>query len=307
MSFPSRVLLVGPVILVLVHSFAGCANVRPRTTYSAIGSADPAREREIVDGYAKQPVTSEVNVFIDSLPPGVTVANGEIQIDPNYQHRLIGRFTMAGGHGKGLSALRRFPNYRAGWKKGYCYPQTVLTYMTLFIWSLLPPAYPCYGSATVAKEHLVGDMKALASAAGGNLVVAGYTEASDTDAAGATGFILVLDPRTRGQAAGTVQVAPPPAAPAPAEQPAGDQQGGEQQGEAQQGDAPAEGGAPGVAVPGVAVPGVVVPGAQVNVRVRSNTRVVVTGKASTNVVVKRKVAAPPPKKKPAPAIPVRKR
>jgi hypothetical protein len=51
----------------------------------------------------------------------VSVTGGEIQIDPSYQHRLIGRFNLQGGHGKGLSALRRFPDYRASWKKGYGY------------------------------------------------------------------------------------------------------------------------------------------------------------------------------------------
>jgi hypothetical protein len=214
--------------LVFAIGFSGCAIVRPRTTFVGLAEANPRRDQDLVSGYRHAPVnTAEVRVLIDTLPPGVEMASGEIQIQQGYSHRLIGRFSLDGGQRKGLAALRGFPNYRAGWKKGYCYPQTVLTYLTLFIWSILPPSYPCYASATVPKEDLVNDMKALAAASGGDVVVAGYQEGADDRAKGATGFILAVDPRFRGQplANSTTQVAPPP----PADPAAPPQEGAEGQ------------------------------------------------------------------------------
>jgi hypothetical protein len=49
MKILGRSLVLGLVVSAVGAVGGGCANVRPKTSYSAIGNADPAREREIVD------------------------------------------------------------------------------------------------------------------------------------------------------------------------------------------------------------------------------------------------------------------
>lgn len=278
MSLATKLMYLG---LVLVLPLAGaCAAVRPRASVTGIGDANPTRDQNIADNYQDAAAgAGGVRVFVDSLPPGVEMTNGEIQLQPGYSHRLLAKFTLKSGHGKGLSGLRGFPDYRAGWKKGYCYPQTVLTYLTIFIWSILPPAYPCYGSAVVPKEDMVEDLKALGAAAGGDLVVAGYRGGDGADVHSAVGFILMMDPRFRGNpvAMSTTRVAPPRAKPAPAEQaqPAAEQP---------QEDTGAGPGLPGV--PGL--PGIPGP----NVKYQKKTVIIVPAKKVAPPVVKVKVSVP---------------
>jgi hypothetical protein len=189
-------------------SLGACAAVKPNVDYEAFGHADPDSDDAVVERYKSRPANAakppEVMVLVDTIPEGIDVKDGKVTVKDGYDHELLGKFVLVRGSGGGISALYTFSDYEAGWHKGYCYPQVVLNYATLTLWSLLvPTAYPCWGDNHLTKKEAVAEAKHVAAAAGGDLVVFGYGGAGFTgnrnDVVGAAGFIFRKDPRLGGK------------------------------------------------------------------------------------------------------------
>jgi hypothetical protein len=216
------------VIVGLIGLGSGCAPTLPRVTYTGLGAADPVRDQQatsaVYDQDVRRRLTREpVTVMMDSVPPGLRLnaigvddsgpAFNGIQVQPGYQHRVVGRFRMGG------TAGTLFSEYRQPWRKALCYPQEPLAVATVFLWRFLVPLYyPCF-TGTPTRADLVGDIKALAAAAGGDLVVGRYLWPREDQAAGAWGFIIRMDPRLRDQRPIAGPAAAPAAAPPPSPSP----------------------------------------------------------------------------------------
>ena len=189
--------------LVACLALSACGAVRPKVDYEAFGHADPDKDDAIVDRYNHRPAETtppEVMVLVDTIPEGIDVKDGKVSIKEGYEHELLGKFVLVRGSGGGVFALYSFSDYETGWRKGYCYPQVVLNYATLTMWSLfVPTSYPCWGDNGLTKKEAVSEAKHVAAAAGGDLVVLGYGGAGITgdrnDVLGAAGFIFKKDPR----------------------------------------------------------------------------------------------------------------
>lgn len=188
------ILLLATVALGLA---SGCGAIRPVVSYSAFGDADPEGDDAVVAGAenGEDVPKGDVRVLVDQIPEGLELSDGKITVLDGYDHQLVGKFKAVPQLTQhGFLALFSFADYEAGWRKGYCYPQTVLNYLTLTMWSyLVPLAYPCWGDARTDKASVVRYARRVAKAAGGNLVIMSYVEIRDFVAG--LGYILVADPR----------------------------------------------------------------------------------------------------------------
>lgn len=182
----------------------GCGAIQPTLNYEGFGAADPERDQAMVQKLRETeppPVGSEVVVLVDTIPEGINLDDGAIKVEDGYQHQLLGKFALLPGAGGFVSAIS-FPDYKDSWRKGYCYWQAPLGWVTLTLWTFLVPLnYPCWGDASMEKKDAVAEAKQVAKAAGGDLVIMTYAGAGLGGDAnyvyGAVGFILKVDPRMK--------------------------------------------------------------------------------------------------------------
>jgi hypothetical protein len=189
----------------------GCGAIRPNLSYEGFGKANPSGDAALVatlrEGSEPAPVGEEVLVLVDTLPEGVTIDKDTIQIEKGYDHALLGKFRLQAGPGS-LVAAMRFPDYKDDWRKGYCYWQAPLGWVTLLTWTLFVPlAYPCWGDPKISKQDAVDEAKQIAKAAGGDVVILSYgnSVSAEGHVYNAQGYVLKLDPRMKG---GQVKIKP---------------------------------------------------------------------------------------------------
>ena len=179
----------------------GCAGVVTSAhpvTFTTFGDAETIAERQkdVLNRFqaarAKPPEDkiAEVKILQDALPDGLEVKGGTISVKEGFPHVVLGKFTLRAGSASPFW----FGDYDAGWRKGYCYPQVPLTWVTLGIWgTLVPLSYPCWsGGGTLSRELAIQQMKTLAWAAGANLVVA-EIHGNDEVVNVATGLLVRTD------------------------------------------------------------------------------------------------------------------
>lgn len=187
-------------------ALTGCGQVHRRAQYTRSGAADPVADKNVADRYKAsvgEPASAEASkvvVMIDTLPPGVSLKDDVLSVEPGFDHEVIGKFTL----GPDISF---FHNYRDGWRRGFCHPQQILYVGTLFIWGLVPLYYPCYPTGIVSKVDMVDYLKKLGAAAGGDLIIASYVGGDADNVAMTTGFVLRADPRL-GDGAGELEAEP---------------------------------------------------------------------------------------------------
>lgn len=188
-----RCLLVAAVV-----SSTACATVHARPSFSAFGEADPEIDAQVLNAFVAardEPLDEDeaaIKVLIDTLPDGVELNDGVLRVKEGYPYELLGRFRLDPAAGNTLF----FADYTSSARKGFCWPQVVLSWVTLGIWAIIvPTSYPCWGSSETSRRELIAEVKRFAHTAGGNLVIASYVQGTSPNTAfGAYGFILhVLD------------------------------------------------------------------------------------------------------------------
>ncbi len=190
------------VSLACVLLLGGCAQINSKVEYTGLGVADPASDDQIAQDY-KQRIHREpkevqdVVVLVDTLPEGFKYDDGVLSVADGFDHDVIGKFRFRMGTAS-FYFLAWFLDYEDGWRKGLCYPQVPLEWVSMGIWSAVPSSYPCHPGPRT-KAGLVGEAKVLAAAAGGDGVIMGYNSVKQAKALGAEGFIVVLDPEVRGK------------------------------------------------------------------------------------------------------------
>jgi hypothetical protein len=193
--------IVSLALLLSIGSL-GCGAIRPHVVYTSFGQADPEKDESVVKAYEKgseKTSDDDVVVLVDTIPEGIEIGLGTITIKDGYRHQLVGKFGVNPGFGGGPLALYWFADYETGWRKGYCYPQVVLNWLTLSLWMAVPLSYVCNGDASLTKAAVIRQTKALARSAGGNLVIMGWSgagiDSNPNVVWGASGFILRADPK----------------------------------------------------------------------------------------------------------------
>lgn len=192
-------LLFACVIALACFSTA-CAPLRPDVRYQALGAANPERDQRVsdqIDSHDKPAGSDGVIVLVDTIPEGIDVSSGVMRVAPGYQHKILGKVQLTANVHVSLIALLGFPDYASSWRKPYCYPQTILNYATLTLWSLVMPAsYVCYGKPGIPEEDAVATLKRAGAAAGGDAVLASYLRLNDRIYL-VSGVILKVDPRMK--------------------------------------------------------------------------------------------------------------
>jgi hypothetical protein len=194
----------------LALSTTACGTLNPNLNYQGMGAANFSRDRRVVEKADESdggPSAEHVVVLLDTIPEGIAVKDGIVRVADGYQHEILGKVDVTPNNHVSMIALFGFPDYESGWRKPYCYPQTVLTYATLTLWALVvPTSYPCYGAPGITEESVERKLRAAAVAAGGDLVLASVLRVGNSDKVfGAHGLIVKMDPRMR---AGALKTSP---------------------------------------------------------------------------------------------------
>jgi hypothetical protein len=192
----------------------GCATVQMKASFSSMGEYDAGKNTRVNEQYVElrdggpQAMAGkpEVRVLVNALPKGIALKDGAISVTEGYEHQILGKFRVGPDFGF-------FPNYRAGWRDYYCYPQIPLVWVTLAMWAIFVPAYyPCITTGYNAKSDIIEAVKQITTAARGNLAVVSFLGEEEVEpgeeerAVGATGFILIMDPRFQGRAPETTPI-----------------------------------------------------------------------------------------------------
>lgn len=164
----------GKFVLVALAAIAstGCAG------YSFNTNITVPKERPPVPTPA--PESEEVKVFVEQLPDGATVVDGELVVDPaKFDYR--GQVHVF--RNRTLLANFGFWPYEykdgEGWRYALCVPQVPLAWFTLSIWSWISPTmWPCHvseGTEEERRETMTHEMKSGTKLIGGDvLIVGGY-------------------------------------------------------------------------------------------------------------------------------------
>lgn len=185
-------------------ALTGCSSLEQIPDFSQFGAADPTAEAKVLDNYnlekKKRPSSQDVMVLIDTVPEGIDVNDNQISTASGYNHKVIGRFTLAPDYKNDfMNSLGRFPDYESNGIKWLCYPQVPLYYVTFSLWSIVPLSYPCYGSIKSSKETILDKAKIMTASAGGDLAVVSYLKGDGAETVGALGYVIKLDPRSNKQ------------------------------------------------------------------------------------------------------------
>lgn len=190
--------------LVVASLVGGCATLPPGGTFKMSGVADLEGEQDVLHRYSDAIVEvmttgnyvpkEEVTVLLSAAPEGLEMRDGVIRNVEGYQHKVIGTFTT---YGRSANTFW-FADYKEGWRKGVCYPQTPLTWVTIGLWDVLSPTtWVCKGSPWLSKNDLIHASRTMAKEAGGDLVILQFVGEGfeGTAALQAHGVIIRADPR----------------------------------------------------------------------------------------------------------------
>jgi hypothetical protein len=209
-----------------------CAPLNPRVGYCTFPACDAARDRVVEERMKRadaSDATDGVVLYLDALPEGIrerarpegvppfssrVVPWGPprrrrvLAVDEGYDHAFLGSVTVAANADIQLMSLFVFPDYATAWHKPYCYPQTVLTWLTLTFWAFMPPAYPCWGAIGADEAGAAARLRAAAVAARGDAAIAEVARWPNGEGVGIIammGVVVRLDPRVRAESAAKVR------------------------------------------------------------------------------------------------------
>lgn len=163
--------------LVAASLLGGCATLPPGGTFKKSGVADLEAEQDVAKRYSEAIVEAmatgnhvpkeEVTVLLSAVPEGLVISDGVIRNVEGYHHEVIGTFRTYGRAGNTFW----FADYKEGWRKGLCYPQTPLTWVTLGIWMIVPTSWACSATPWLSKNDYIQASRTMAKEAGGDLVI----------------------------------------------------------------------------------------------------------------------------------------
>ena len=139
----------------------------PRSALEVVKTADAMDEK----------TASDVEVLVGQLPEGVAVEGGAVRVDPA-RYELLGTVTAKSNGVVDFVNFWFYPYAEdEAWRKGFCYWQVPLTWVTLTIVS--PLAYPCKvidgGSSAAAvegrKDKIMHTLRRATKAMGGDLLI----------------------------------------------------------------------------------------------------------------------------------------
>lgn len=142
----------------------------PRSALEVVKTADAMDDK----------TASDVEVLVGKLPEGVAIEGGTVRVDPA-RCELLGTVTAKTN---GIVDFINFWFYpyveEEAWRKGFCFWQVPLTWVTLTTWSFVSPlSYPCKvidsGSSPAAvearKEKIMQTLRRATKAMGANLLI----------------------------------------------------------------------------------------------------------------------------------------
>lgn len=193
----------------------GCATLKPAYSFTGMGEVDPARDREVIARMTaahddKSSATPEVKVLLNTVPEGIDMSGNTIKVEPGYAHRILGRFGIAQKSGL-FYLVAGFFDYEDTWRKGVCYWQVPLEWLTVGFWSVVPTSYVCHPSLGLRdKADVVTEVKKAAAAAGADMVIMSFLAATNDEANGALGLLVRMDPRFKSGGMETKPIQGPP-------------------------------------------------------------------------------------------------
>jgi hypothetical protein len=187
------------LLVALPLFLCACGTVQGAATFQGFGVADLERDAEVIaqfdetkgDGVKRDQVT----VLLDTLPEGIKVSEGSFGVEEGFQHEIVGKFVI----GSGAASFLWFSDFEEGWRKGMCYWQVPLVWVTLTIWIVVPTYYPCFATPVRTKIAVTRDAKALAAAADADTVLMGFIGGSQDETFGAAGLLVRIDPAMKGK------------------------------------------------------------------------------------------------------------
>lgn len=183
------------LLLTLALTLAGCmtARVHPEARFKGSWAENPEMDREVRrfleeenDELLAKNADPGIEVWVGKLPAGIDLREGVISVKDGVPYEIVGKATLVLNSGSQFG----FPDYEDGWRKGLCYWQAPLTWVTLGIWSVLPLNYPCGVEFQREKEDVLNATRNLVTKVGGHFFVGDYLIESEDRAAGITGFVV---------------------------------------------------------------------------------------------------------------------
>src|SRR4051812_43425054 len=141
MSLLQRLVLV--LCAVLSGGCATVANSAHPVTFTTFGDAETInqRQKDVLERFKalrEHPPAdklAQVKVLQNAMPDGIEVKDGTISVKDGYPHVVLGKFTLTAN----FASTLWFADYNPTWRKGYCYPQVPLTWVTLGLWQIFVP------------------------------------------------------------------------------------------------------------------------------------------------------------------------
>lgn len=188
------------VVAICLGFASGCATVHSQLRFQGFGDADLERDARVVEDFRTKRgaggLTEDVKLLIDTIPEGIKASEGTFSVEEGYQHEIVGKLVLVPGNGLDYW-ITGFPDYEDGWRKGVCYWQVPLHWLTFGTWQIVPTSYPCVTTLTRSKIALSREAKAAAAAAGADTAIVSFVGGDQENALGATGLLLRLDPRMK--------------------------------------------------------------------------------------------------------------
>ena len=176
-------------------SGASCARVLPRVNYTATGKADAYHDAQmdsVLQKRMRERVgdAANVTVLIDQMPRGMVLNGNTPIIDDNAGIEMVGKFEME-ARTSNFFFIAKFIDYEEVWRKGLCYWQVPLEWLTLGAWSLSPTTWACFPAKPVMrKADALSYIKKAADGADADIVVMTYDGEVNETIRGARGWFL---------------------------------------------------------------------------------------------------------------------
>jgi hypothetical protein len=218
----------------------GCASQSYNARVDYVGAY---RDAEAVNDAAESLKSEEVRhipVLLNQLPEGVSFSGEQIQVAPDSPWTLIAEATAMPNGGRNYWLMGFYDyNEDESWRKGLCYWQVPLHWLTIGLWYIVPTDYACnvfesnsVSSANERKRRVISTLQRAASASGADLVVltgerklsvinrSSGAVISTLDWDGGSGYLFKKKPGAHVSASPVGAARPPAAAQPPAAPPA---------------------------------------------------------------------------------------